>query len=73
MKKQYTGIKVEKILLTGNEGSILTASPSKCVPVYTTHFDTNNDLVCDSQQQLPGSSDVTTQSWNDCEVGLEED
>ena len=71
MKKVYSGLNAVKIPLNNNGQTIFTST--KCVPVYTTHFDTNNDLICDSQEQLPGATDVSTQSWNDCEVGDEED
>ena len=71
MKKTYSGLDVIKIPLNTNGQTIFTST--KCAPVYTTHFDTNNDLICDSQEYLEGATDVSTQSWSDCEVGNEED
>ena len=70
MKKEYSGLDAVFIELEENQ---VILSSSKCRPVYTTHFDTNNNLVCDSQEYVPGASEYSTQYWNDCEIGDEAD
>ena len=67
MKKEYKGLDAVKIPFNTSKQVILTST--KCFPVYTTHWDTNNNLVCDSQEYVPGATvadDISTQRWNDC-------
>ena len=71
MKRKYDGLTAIKIPIANTNSIMMTSS--QCFPVYTTHFDTNNNLICDSQEYIPGASDVSTQLWGDCEIGAEED
>ncbi len=64
MKKNYTGLDAVMLPVDANVQTMFASTP--CFPIYTTHFDTNNDIICDSQENLPGATDVATQSWNSC-------
>ncbi len=73
MKKKYSGLTAIKIPVDYSGRGILTASTT-CRPVYTTHFDYNNDFVCDGAEYQDGSPEApaNTQRWNNCmEVGFE--
>jgi hypothetical protein len=71
MKKMYSGLDAVKIPLNTNGHTIFTST--NCTSVWTSHFDTNADAICDSQEYLPGATDVATQSWNSCPIAGAED
>ena len=64
MKKQYNGLEAIKISLD-HSGQVIHTS-NQCSAVWTSHFDYDDDQVCDGAEALPGSSEVVTQSYNNC-------
>ena len=69
MKKSYDGLDAVLIPLESDGRSILTAS-KQCKPIYTTHFDYNDDNVCDGHAYQDGSPEApaATTEYNDCPV-----
>ncbi len=73
MKKTYTGLDAVLIPLQATGQTILTAS-SNCRPIYTTHFDYDDNNVCDGHLYQDGSPEApaATTEYNNCpEVDME--
>ena len=73
MKKSYSGLDAVLIPLESDGRSILTAS-TKCKPIYTTHFDYDDNNVCDGHAYQDGSPEApaATTEYDNCPVvGME--
>lgn len=78
MKKEYSKMLAVKIPLA-TDATIMAGS--SCAPVYTTHFDKDNNNLCDAVD-LPagmdwpvvtGTEGLVSQMWSDCEANYEEE
>ena len=67
MKKEYSGLDAILIPLETQGNSIL-ASSSGCKPIYTTHFDYDDNNVCDGHAYQDGSPEApaATTEYNNC-------
>ncbi len=67
MKKDYMGLDAVLIPLDTAGQSIMTAS-SGCRPIYTTHFDYDDDNVCDGHAFQDGSPEApaATTEYDNC-------